>query len=156
MKTASITIPYILKSSVDIPPPDMLSFSHSRELPVSEIEGSLEHERATHAFRSDTRRLGHRQKDPAYLSRIRCVHLRFGRSDGDGGTDTLQRDESHRSRPAPASTAELFRCTRYLDDVRRDRGCIETDTTPDRRRRFPTKFLPPLNLSFGDGTQNDH
>jgi hypothetical protein len=60
MKTASITIPYILKSSVDIPPPDMLSFSHSRELPVSEIEGSLEHERATHAFRSDTRRLGHR------------------------------------------------------------------------------------------------
>ena len=70
--------------------------------------------------------------------------------------DTLQRDESYRSRPAPASTAELFRCTRYLDDVRRDRGSIETDTTPDRRRRFPTKFLPPLNLSLGDGTQNDH
>ena len=34
--------------------------------------------------------------------------------------DTLQRDESYRSRPAPASPAELFRCTRYLDDVRRD------------------------------------
>ena len=33
--------------------------------------------------------------------------------------DTLQRDESHRSRPAPASTARLFRCTRYLDEVRR-------------------------------------
>ena len=39
---------------------------------------------------------------------------------------------------------------------RRDRGSIETDTTPDRRGRFPTKFLPPLNLSLGDGTQNDH
>ena len=77
-------------------------------------------------------------------------------SDGDGGVDTLQRDESYRSRPAPASPAELFRCTCYLDDVRRDRGSIETDTTPDRRRRFPTKFLPPLNLSLGDGTQNDH
>ena len=77
-------------------------------------------------------------------------------SDGDGGVDTLQRDESHRSRPAPASTERLFRCACYFDDVRRDRDCIETDTTPDRRRRFPTKFLPPLNLSLGAGTQNDH
>ena len=41
-------------------------------------------------------------------------------SDGDGGVDTLQRDESYRSRPAPASPARLFRCTRHLDDVRRD------------------------------------
>ena len=77
-------------------------------------------------------------------------------SDGDGGVDTLQRDESHRSRPAPASPERLFRCTCYLDDVRQDQGSIETDTTPDRRRRFPTEFLPPLNLSLGDGTQNDH
>ena len=72
------------------------------------------------------------------------------------GTDNLQRDESYRSRPAPASTPGLFRCTRHLDNVRRDRGSIETGATPDRRRRFPTKFLPPLNLSLGDGTQNDH
>ena len=145
-----------LQFSVDIHSSDMLSFSHSRELPIPEKEKAFEHERATHAFRSDTRRLGHRQKDPAYLSRIQCVHFRFGRSDGDGGTDNLQRDESYRSRPAPASTVGLFRCTRYLDDVRRDRGCIETDTTPDRRRPFPTKFLPQLNLSLGAGTQNDH
>ena len=77
-------------------------------------------------------------------------------SDGDGGVDTLQRDESYWSRPAPASPAELFRCTRHLDDVRRDRGSIETDTIPDRRRRFSTKFLLPLTLSLGAGTQNDH
>ena len=134
----------------------MVSFSHARKSPVSEIEGSLEYERATHAFRSDTRRLSHRQKDPAHLSRIRCLCFRFGRSDRDGGTDNLQRDESYRSRPAPASTPGLFRCTRHLDNVRRDRGSIETDTTPDRRRRFPTKFLPHLNLSLGDGTQNDY
>ena len=134
----------------------MVSFSHSRELPVSEKEKAFEYERSTHAFRSDTRRLSHWQKDPAHLSRIRCLCFRFGRSDRDGGTDNLQRNESYRSRPAPASPAELFRCTCYLDDVRRDRGSIETDTTPDRRGRFPTKFLPPLNLSLGDGTQNDH
>ena len=63
----------------------MLSFSHERKSPVSEKEKTFENERATHAFRSDTRRLGHRQKDPAYLSQIRCVGFRFGRSDGDGG-----------------------------------------------------------------------
>ena len=134
----------------------MLSFSHERKSPVSEKEKTFERERATHAFRSDTRRFGHRQKDPAYLSRIRCVGFRFGRSDRDRGTDNLQRDESYRSRPAPASTPGLFRCTRHLDNVRRDRGSIETGATPDRRRRFPTKFLPQLNLSLGAGTQNDH
>ena len=62
----------------------------------------------------------------------------------------------YRSRPAPASPERLFRCACYFDDVRRGQGCIETDMTPDRRRRFPTEFLPPLNLSLGDGTQNDH
>ena len=65
---------------------------------------------------------------------VRCVGFRFGRSDGDGGTDNLQRNESYRSRPAPASPAELFRCTCYLDNVRRDRGSIETryDTRPPK------------------------
>ena len=88
----------------------MVSFSHARKSPVSEKEKSTEHERATHAFRSDTRRLGHRQKDPAYLSRIQCVDLRFGRSDGDGRTDNLQRDESQRtiSNKIPAATESII------------------------------------------------
>ena len=88
----------------------MVSFSHSRELPVSEKEKAFEYERSTHAFRSDTRRLSHRQKDPAHLSRIRCLCFRFGRSDRDGGTDDLQRDESQRTifNKIPAATESII------------------------------------------------
>ena len=42
--------------------------------------------------------------------------------------DTLQRDESYRSRPASASPAELFRCTCYLDTYVR----IEAPSKPTR------------------------
>ena len=49
-----------------------------------------------------------------------------------------------------------FDVSAFVSDVRTEMEGQTIYNVTKASGRFPTKFLPPLNLSLGDGTQNDH
>ena len=49
-----------------------------------------------------------------------------------------------------------FDVSAFVSDVRTEMEGQTIYNVTKASGRFSTKFLPPLNLSLGDGTQNDH